>query len=207
MVKTPGIAPGNNRFVPKTSTVSTSSLMTLLVLGLPAFAIGCGAGGTDLEDTARNISRRSTQTLEHAGMAGAGADDDEAGEDGEDGEETDVSAATDDGAAGAGPDDDMGGDEEPGTEGDDAAASGPAAGAGGGESDAMAAEGPTSDDSVRCGNGVVDLGELCDILIEDGEEGACPKAADCPQLDACHAPKLLVHGCQSECVQGEPIDC
>jgi hypothetical protein len=62
-----------------------------------------------------------------------------------------------------------------------------------------------SDDSTRCGNGVLDQGELCDIKIESGEPGACP--TECEQPDACHEGKLDVHGCYTQCVPGKLVEC
>lgn len=61
---------------------------------------------------------------------------------------------------------------------------------------------PVSDDSVRCGNGVVDTNELCDIAIPDGEKGACPM--DCKTSDACHPEALEINGCMSRCTAIEP---
>jgi hypothetical protein len=54
---------------------------------------------------------------------------------------------------------------------------------------------PSGDDSVRCGDGVLDANELCDIGIKDGKRGAC--VTDCGS-DPCA--KLQVHGCMTQCV-------
>ena len=150
----------------------------------------CGSGGSDLEDTARNISRRSSQKLENAGQAGAGAEDDAAD-------------ARDEGVAGEGDDaaDEMADDSAP----SDPTPSGSSAPDAATEP-VVGAMGPASDDSVRCGDGVLDVDELCDITIETGEEGACPELADCPMFDACHAPKLEVRGCWTQCVLGAQLD-
>jgi hypothetical protein len=59
----------------------------------------------------------------------------------------------------------------------------------------------TADDSVHCGNGVVDDTELCDIAIADGDPGACPAAC---KTDACHPQALEIRGCMSRCVPVEP---
>lgn len=65
--------------------------------------------------------------------------------------------------------------------------------------------GATSDDSVRCGNGVLDETELCDIAIPDGEKGACP--TEC-KADACHPQALQISGCMSRCMPIAPgADC
>jgi hypothetical protein len=58
-----------------------------------------------------------------------------------------------------------------------------------------APSGASSDDSVRCGDGVLDADEVCDIAIADGEDGAC--VTDCGD-DPCA--KLDVHGCMTSCV-------
>jgi hypothetical protein len=148
-------------------------------------AIGCGSGGTGLEDTARNISRRSSQQLEHSGNAGAGAEDGQAA----DGEDQGVAGAGDEAA-------DDGADEMA----DESAPADPT------PTPPTVPDAPVSDDSVRCGNGVRDMDELCDITIAEGEEGACPVLDDCPMFDACHAPKLEVRGCWTQCVLGEMIE-
>ena len=165
-----------------------------VVLCLAALAvIGCGSGGSGLEDTARNISRRSSQKLENAGQAGAGAEDDAAD-------------AQDEGVAGEGDDaaDEMADDSAP----SDPTPNGSSAPDGRklATEPVVGAMGPAADDSVRCGDGVLDLDELCDITIETGEEGACPVLADCPMFDACHAPKLEVRGCWTQCVLGAQLD-
>jgi hypothetical protein len=55
-----------------------------------------------------------------------------------------------------------------------------------------------ADDSVRCGNGILDDDELCDVAIGDGEVGACPNA--CPSSDPCHPEMLHVQTCWSRYV-------
>lgn len=63
-----------------------------------------------------------------------------------------------------------------------------------------------SDDSVRCGNGVLDGDELCDFTIPEGEPGSCPTAESCEDEsdDPCYPWVLEVHGCWSQCVRAEP---
>ena len=53
-------------------------------------------------------------------------------------------------------------------------------------------------DDPRCGNGVLDDTELCDVSIKEGEPGACPLV--CPANDACHPEMLIAQGCFSRCV-------
>lgn len=53
-----------------------------------------------------------------------------------------------------------------------------------------------SDDSPLCGNGELDLAELCDPLITEGE-GACPER--CDPLPGCPAEELVVDGCATHC--------
>jgi hypothetical protein len=63
----------------------------------------------------------------------------------------------------------------------------------------------TADDDVRCGNGVLDDNELCDISIPDGDKGACPTVCS---SDACHPEALEIRGCMSRCMPIEPgADC
>jgi hypothetical protein len=62
-----------------------------------------------------------------------------------------------------------------------------------------------SDDSVRCGDGVLDEDELCDISIADGEKGACP--TECAALDECHAPAIALRTCWTQCVLGAALPC
>jgi hypothetical protein len=58
-----------------------------------------------------------------------------------------------------------------------------------------------SDDSVRCGNGVLDNDEICEISLPDGEPGACPsKCSD----DPCNPEKMEARGCWSVCVPLAP---
>lgn len=64
---------------------------------------------------------------------------------------------------------------------------------------------PHSDDSARCGDRMVQADELCDVGIEAGSPGACPSV--CEPLDACHAAKLKVDSCWSECVLGDEVPC
>jgi len=176
-VKTPGIAAGNNRIVLNTCCVLRPSTTLLLLCVASLTAIGCGNGGSGLEDTARNISRRSTDLGKAGGAAVedtyAAATDDEADE--EDLAEDDMSDETPDAAAA------------------DAMVAAP-----------DGAAGLISDDSARCGNGMLDVGELCDIAIKEGE-GMCP--TECEQPDACHAGKLEARGCWTQCVPGELVDC
>jgi hypothetical protein len=64
-------------------------------------------------------------------------------------------------------------------------------------------EGATlSDDDPRCGNGVLDPGELCDVAIPAGRAGRCPVA--CPTPDPCAPEVMLARTCWSECVPAEP---
>lgn len=62
------------------------------------------------------------------------------------------------------------------------------------------------DDSVRCGNGVLDADELCDFTIPEGEDGACPTAESCASEsdDPCYPRVLDPRGCFSQCVRAEP---
>jgi hypothetical protein len=60
---------------------------------------------------------------------------------------------------------------------------------------------PESDDSVRCGNGVLDDEELCEIGIPEGEPGSCP--SDCPG-DECNPERLEVNGCRTVCLPDAP---
>ena len=73
------------------------------------------------------------------------------------------------------------------------------------QSDASMAEFVGSDDSVRCGDGVLDDDELCDISIADGEVGACP--TECAALDECHVPAIALRTCWTQCVLGEALPC
>ncbi len=59
-----------------------------------------------------------------------------------------------------------------------------------------------SDDSVRCGDGLLDEDELCDIAIAPGEEGACPSS--CEPAPGCPEQTLLVRSCWTRCaVEGD----
>ena len=191
-VKTPGIAAGNILFVPNTCSAlprSSKSFFVLCVLCVLALAaIGCGNAGPELEDTARNISRRSSELNDASAMAGRASEESYAAATEADEEEEDL--AEDAMAADEMAEDEMAEDSE-----------GAAAGAG---AEPPPAGGLISDDSPLCGNGVLDVGERCDIKIEDGE-GACPTS--CEQPDACHAGKLVVKGCWTTCEVGELVDC
>jgi len=57
------------------------------------------------------------------------------------------------------------------------------------------------DDSVRCGNGVLDEDELCEIALPEGEPGACPSG--CSE-DECHPEIMEVRGCWSVCIPVAP---
>jgi hypothetical protein len=59
----------------------------------------------------------------------------------------------------------------------------------------------TGDDSVHCGNGVVDVTELCDTAIPAGKKGACPTSCT---SDACHPQVLQISGCLSRCLPVDP---
>jgi hypothetical protein len=145
-------------------------------------AIGCGNAGPGLEDTARNISRRSSELM--AGRAS----------------EESYAAATD---ADEEDDTDLAEDELVEDEMDEGAAGAAEEAAAGSEAPAPMG-GLISDDSVHCGNGTLEVGEQCDIKIKEGE-GVCP--TECPQFDACHAGKLVIQGCYTRCEMGELIDC
>jgi hypothetical protein len=58
------------------------------------------------------------------------------------------------------------------------------------------------DDSVRCGNGVVDQNETCDVSIDQGLPGHCPLS--CPASDPCHPLELMLRGCATRCVPAAP---
>jgi hypothetical protein len=53
-----------------------------------------------------------------------------------------------------------------------------------------------------CGNGVIDLGETCDVAIAEGAPGACPRA-DCDDGVACTTNVHAGAGCQATCVNDE----
>jgi hypothetical protein len=50
-----------------------------------------------------------------------------------------------------------------------------------------------------CGNAVLDEGEACDIRIPEGTEGACPKAEDCADGQACTKDEVIGLDCQQQC--------
>jgi len=59
-----------------------------------------------------------------------------------------------------------------------------------------------ADDSHLCGNGELDLGELCDIGIEEGE-GVCPHR--CDPAPGCPDETLVIRGCGTYCMpESEP---
>jgi hypothetical protein len=185
-VKTLGIAAGNNLFVPNHCSAlhARSTLLLLCVASLAA--IGCGNTDPGLEDTARNISRRSSARLTDVSMAGAAAP------------EEDVSASTEVEEE----DVDLAEDDDMADEGAEDAPEAPMADAG--MDTGPGSAGLISDDSSRCGNGMLDQGEFCDIAIKEGA-GSCP--TECEQPDACHAGKLEVRSCWTQCVVGELVDC
>jgi len=57
------------------------------------------------------------------------------------------------------------------------------------------------DDSVRCGNGVLDDDEICEIALPEGEPGACP--SQCSD-DECNPEIMEVRGCWSVCIPVAP---
>jgi hypothetical protein len=61
----------------------------------------------------------------------------------------------------------------------------------------VAEEESWADDSHLCGNGELDLGERCDIGIEEGE-GLCPHRCD-PE-PGCPDETLVVRGCGTYCM-------
>jgi hypothetical protein len=172
--------------VTKNSLAFVPSLLTLSCLGA-LLAIGCGNAGSGLADAARNISHR-TSRLEGAGTAGAG---DEA-----------MEPAADMGLAGAAAAETTGTAERTGSAANDAT---PSAGPTPQDAPAMAVDAMHSDDSARCGDNKVEPDELCDVAIEAGHPGACPRT--CEPLDSCHAAKLKVDSCWSKCVLGDEVPC
>ena len=56
---------------------------------------------------------------------------------------------------------------------------------------------PLEGGASKCGNGVVDEGERCDVAIGEGASGACP--GGCDDGDSCTADKLLGQACQARC--------
>jgi hypothetical protein len=63
-----------------------------------------------------------------------------------------------------------------------------------------------ADDSSRCGNGILDENEMCDIGITSGE-GACPER--CEPEPGCPSETMVVRSCWSYCVPNEvpPAEC
>lgn len=184
-VKTLGKRAGNDRFVPNTSPVRSLSLASLCGFA-SLLVIGCGNAGSGLADAARNISHR-TRSVEAATSADGGdttADDDAAMDDSA-ADEADESTASDSTLSGATSSDDQDLDGEP----------------------AMAVDTVHSDDSARCGDGKLQEDELCDVGIAQGKLGACPMPSDCEPLDSCHAAKLKVDTCWSQCVLGDEVPC
>ena len=60
--------------------------------------------------------------------------------------------------------------------------------------------------NFACGNGVVETGETCDIGIDVGQAGACPKT--CVALDACTTSTLQnASTCTAECVNTAITSC
>jgi hypothetical protein len=183
-VKTPGERAGNDRFVPNTSLLGSRSLASFCGL-FSLLALGCGNAGSGLADAARNISHR-TRSVEAASAADAGdtaADDDAAMDDATG--EADHTTDYDPTPNGATSDDGRKLKSEP----------------------AMAVDGPHSDDDAHCGDRELQDNELCDVGIEQGMPGACPMPSDCEPLDACHAAKLIVDGCHSQCGLGDEVPC
>jgi hypothetical protein len=88
-------------------------------------------------------------------------------------------------------------DEPPAPLGDDPQPEEPAS-----SSDAEAAPKRYGDDSVRCGNGLLDPDELCDVSIPEGDDGACP--TECPDDDPCRPQVLEVRACWSVCIVTDP---
>jgi hypothetical protein len=181
-VKTLGKRAGNDRFVPNTSlrSVSLASFCGFVSL----LAVGCGNTGSGLADAARNISHR-TRSVEAASAADAG---DMAAED---------DMASDDAAL----------DEVDDSPTYDPTPNGPTSADGRKlkTEPAMVVDGPLADDSPWCGDGMLQDDELCDVAIPEGMPGACP--TECEPLDACHAAKLMVAGCHSQCGLGDEVPC
>jgi hypothetical protein len=57
------------------------------------------------------------------------------------------------------------------------------------------------DDSVRCGNGVLDDDEICEIALPEGEPGACPSGCS---TDECNPEIFEIRGCWSVCLPAAP---
>ena len=51
---------------------------------------------------------------------------------------------------------------------------------------------------VSCGNGVLEVGEKCDVAITSGL-GKCPTLADCDDKDKCTVDSVKGNGCNQEC--------
>lgn len=62
-------------------------------------------------------------------------------------------------------------------------------------------EATLSDDSARCGNGVLDDDELCEISIPSGQPGSCP--SECQPAPGCPSETMLVRSCWSRCIPDE----
>ena len=56
--------------------------------------------------------------------------------------------------------------------------------------------------NARCGNGVVDVGEQCDVAIGAGATGACPTR--CDDGESCTADRLVGEACSARC-EFQPI--
>lgn len=155
------------------------------LLGLAAFGLlfGCQPeGGTKLGGAAWDISKRSDEDREALEVS---ADEDPA-------EGSDSALAADEAVA---PDEaelgsaGMGGGEPPLPE--------PASQPGDGPAPLF-----LGDDSARCGDGVLDPDELCDVSIPEGREGACPM--ECEPF-ACREMLLAPRTCWTQCVLGPPL--
>lgn len=68
-------------------------------------------------------------------------------------------------------------------------------------------EATLSDDSARCGNGILDEDEICEISIPAGQPGACPTR--CRPEPGCPSETMFVRSCWSRCVPDEmpPAEC
>jgi hypothetical protein len=65
------------------------------------------------------------------------------------------------------------------------------------DEDAALDEAPVLRTVGRCGNGVVDSYELCDVAIAQGKPGACPDG--CSGQDNCQRHTLIGRGCDAHC--------
>ncbi len=76
-----------------------------------------------------------------------------------------------------------------------------------GVDDEIEQEQSLSDDSTRCGDGVLDDNEMCDIALPAGADGACPTR--CRPEPGCPAETMVVRSCWSYCVPDEvpPPEC